>query len=92
MGDVFLTKLGSTGSVLLYSTYLGSDGNDFGYGIVLNSDDEAYLTGYAGSGNFPTENPYQSSQNFQYDAFITKFASTGSELIYSTYFGGGHLG
>ena len=90
--DVFVTKFSSAGSELLYSTYLGGDSGynpaEFGYGIAVDSLRHAYVTGYTGSYNFPTVNPYQSSQDGQGDAFVTKFDSTGSSLIFSTYLGG----
>ena len=38
-------KLDSSGSFLVYSTYLGDNGVDYGYDIDVNSDEEAYVTG-----------------------------------------------
>ncbi len=57
--DVFVSALSPTGSILSYSTYLGGSGNDRGRGISLGTDGAASVTGYAGSSDFPTENPYQ---------------------------------
>ena len=86
-GDVFVTKLSSSGSSLLYSTYLGRSNTDWGYSIAVDGSGCAYMTGYTGSTDFPTLNPYQTDQN-SYDAFVTKLSSSGNSLVYSTYLGG----
>jgi len=88
-GDVFVTKLSSSGSSLIYSTYLGGgEGADFGYGIAVDDGGNAYVTGWTGSSNFPTLNPYQTYQGSS-DVFVTKLSSSGNSLVYSTYLGGG---
>jgi hypothetical protein len=85
----FLTKLNSTGSALVYSTYLGGSGGDVGYAVVLDSSDNAYLTGYTHSTNYPvTAGAFQTKLTANSAAFVTKMNSTGSALIYSTYVGG----
>ena len=45
IADVFVTKINPSGSALLYSTYLGDSGTDFGYGIAVGSNGNAYVTG-----------------------------------------------
>jgi hypothetical protein len=86
--DAFVTKLSPTGSALVYSTYLGGNGIDIAKGIVVDSAGNAYVTGYTGSNNFPTKNPFQRARAGYYDAFVTKLSPTGSPLVYSTYLGG----
>ena len=90
--DAFVTKFDSTGSALIYSTYLGGDTGpqpyEYGYGIAVDSMDCAYVTGYTSSDSFPTVNPYQPIYAGSGDAFVTKFDPTGSALIFSTYLGG----
>ena len=85
--DVFITKLSSSGSALSYSTYLGGSGSDHGEGIAVDGSGNAYVTGDTWSSDFPTQNPYQRTLAGEQDAFIAKFASSGSAL-YSTYLGG----
>ena len=85
--DVFVTKLSSAGSSLVYSTYLGGSSADDGWGVAVDTAGAAYVTGRTFSSDFPTHNPYQTYQG-GYDAFITKLSSSGSSLIYSTYLGG----
>ncbi|MEE8576309.1 MAG: SBBP repeat-containing protein, partial [candidate division Zixibacteria bacterium] len=87
--DVFVTKMNSAGSGLIYSTYLGGSGNDYGYGIDVDYRGEVYVTGQTYSTNFPTENAYQSTHGLgSSDAFVTKLSETGKTLVFSTYLGG----
>ncbi len=88
--SAFIGCLSSSGSALIYSTYLsGSDGSTEGLGICMESGD-AYITGRTGARDFPTVNPYQSAKVGNYEnAFISCVSSSGSTLVYSTYLGGG---
>ncbi len=88
-GDVFVTKINSSGNSLIYSTYLGGSSSDeIGYGIVVDAFGSAYVTGRTGSTNFPTLNPYNGTNQGGTDVFVTKFNLTGDSLVYSTYLGG----
>ena len=58
-GDAFVTELNPGGSNLVYSTYLGGSSTDGGTGIAVDSSDNAYVTGYSYSTNFPTKNAIQ---------------------------------
>jgi len=51
--DVFVTKLNSQGSALIYSTYLGGSGFEAGRDITVDSANNAYVTGYSDSVDFP---------------------------------------
>jgi Beta-propeller repeat len=92
--DAFLTVLNSSGSALLYSTYLGGTGNDEGFRIAVDSAGMAYIAGMTASADFPV-----SSGAFQTvfgggasDAFVAKLDPTKSgsaSLVYATYLGGG---
>ncbi len=94
--DVFVTELSSNGSSLVYSTYLGGDSADIGYGIALDSSDDAYVTGLTYSTNFPVSlaNAFQSrlacSNNFyaNANAFVAGITNGGGALVYSTFLGG----
>jgi hypothetical protein len=85
--DGFVTKLNSTGSALLYSTYLGGAADDRGSSIALDSGGAAYIAGNTSSTNFPTASPLQAANNSATDAFVTKLSAAGA-LVYSTYLGG----
>ncbi|HVI72772.1 MAG TPA: SBBP repeat-containing protein, partial [Pyrinomonadaceae bacterium] len=75
---------------LAFSTYLGGSASDRGDGIAIDSVGNAYITGSTASTNFPvTTGAFQTARaGFDQDAFVTKMNSTGTALIYSTYFGG----
>jgi len=87
--DAFVAKLNSTGSALVYSTYIGGSGDDFATGISVTQNGGAVFCGITTSSNFPTKSAVQN--NFAggpTDAFVTALDPTGAHLIYSTYLGG----
>lgn len=84
----FVTEIKADGSAKIYSTYLGGTAGNDAMGIAVDSAGEAYVTGSTSSTNFPTVNPAQASNGGGLDVFITKFNSTGSALVFSTYYGG----
>lgn len=88
LNDVFVAKLNVAGNDLVYSTYLGGGGEDYGYGIAVDADGNAYITGETWSSNFPILNAYDSNKWGNTDVFVTKLNTVGNALIYSTYLGG----
>ncbi len=88
--DVIVSKLNSTGTALIYSTYLGGTNASDGLGIVLDGSDDAYVTGYTAATDFPTTaGAYQSLVRGPQNAFVTELNPSGSGLVFSTYLGGG---
>jgi len=88
-GDCFVTRLNDTGTRLVYSTYLGGSGSEYGGGIVRNGSNGVIITGLTNSTNFPTTaGAFSDSMRGIHNCFITNLNSTGSQLRYSTYFGG----
>jgi hypothetical protein len=90
--DAFIARLNSSGTSLLFSTYLGgSNGTvpypETGQAIALDSQGNAYVVGVTSSADFPLLNAEQSSLGGWLDAFVTKVNSSGA-LMYSTYLGG----
>ncbi len=76
--EAFVMKLNSSGTALLFSTYLGSrsgsGGNDYGRGIAINSDG-IYVTGWTNKGSFPTTpSAFQPAYGGANDAFISRIA------------------
>ena len=87
--DAFVTKLNTTGTALVYSTFLGGSGFDLATDIAIDSGGNAYVTGQAGAGFPVTPGAFQTSFNgVNNDAFVTKLNATGSALVYSTFLGG----
>jgi len=82
------TKLNAAGNALVYSTFLSGSQGDLGNGIAVDSNGNAYVTGFT-NGDFPLSGTAsQLSYGGGTDAFITKVNPTGSALVYSNYFGG----
>ncbi|MFH1219359.1 MAG: FlgD immunoglobulin-like domain containing protein [Candidatus Eisenbacteria bacterium] len=87
--DVFVTKLSSSGSTLLWSTFLGGSSYEYGYSPVLDASGNTVVTGYTGSTDFPTTpGAYDTSHNGSYDCFVAKLSASGSTLLWSTFLGG----
>jgi len=91
--NAFVTKLNTTGTALVYSTFLGGSTGDYGTAIALDSSGDAYVTGEAGSQDFPVAGSAYQSTNNAYandavNAFVTEVNSAGTGLVYSTFLGG----
>jgi M6 family metalloprotease-like protein len=89
--DVFVTKLNTSGSGLVYSTFLGggATGPDEGYAIAIDGSGNAYVTGYTYNSDFPTTaGAFDRTYNTDWDGFCTKFNATGTGLDFSTFLGG----
>jgi hypothetical protein len=86
--DVFVTKLNPAGNALVYSTYLGGSADDAGLSIALDAANNAYITGYTQSSNFPTQSAANAALAGGTDGFIAKLGPNGDTLIFSTYLGG----
>jgi len=87
--DAFITKFTPGSSALLFSTYLGGSSNDQALAMIVDSTGSIYLTGSTQSPNFPvTGNAYQSALLGTSNTFVTKVALGGSNLVFSTLFGG----
>ncbi len=86
--DIFITKLNSNGTALVYSTYLGGLSNDVARAIAVDSRGNAYVAGETASPDFPILNPLQSSLGGRLDAFVVKLNPAGTARLYSTFLGG----
>lgn len=92
------TNVTAPASSLTYSTLISQlgpgTGGDIGLGIQADVSGNAFLTGGAGSTNFPvTKGAFQPTlaPGASGDGFVTKINPGGNgtaDLIYSTYFGG----
>jgi hypothetical protein len=89
-GRIFVAKLNSSGTALLYSTYLTGSGLDYSHGIALNSQGDAFVVGSTSSQDFPvTSGAFQTKNRASNSAgFISVLNSAGSGLVYSTYLSG----
>jgi hypothetical protein len=90
--DAFVTKLGTSGANIVYSTYIGGSAFDQGYGIAVDSAGSAYITGEARSINFPIVGTTTGKSDNNTTASDVYFVRLGTEtpitLVYSTCIGG----
>jgi hypothetical protein len=91
--DAFVSKLNPAALLgpasLVYSTYLGGIGSDQAYGIAVDAQENAYVTGDTCSANFPiTALAFQVVYQGACDAFVSKLNPSGSGLVYSSFLGG----
>jgi len=95
---VFISKLNSTGTALVYSTYLSGSGTDTATGMAIDPQGlgQVFVTGTTSSTDFPLSTvtpPFQSTSLATTQFFVSKVDTTAVGLIsldYSTYFGGGN--
>ncbi|MFO8052313.1 MAG: SBBP repeat-containing protein [Thermoplasmatota archaeon] len=86
-GDVFISKLKSDLTTLIYSTFVGHSYEDTGKAIDIDQSGNAYVAGMTRSNLFPTtDGAYQSSgTNYNGDVFVLKLNPSGTGLVYSTF-------
>ena len=89
--EAFVTKLNTTGTSLVYSSYLGGNGFDQGNSIAVDAAGHACVAGATGSTDFPLASPVQTSCAScptSTDAFLAMVNATATALVFSTYLGG----
>ena len=100
--DIALSKFNSSGSALIYSTYLGGTGNEAPHSLVTDNNSNLFVMGVTGSANYPIVSgcfdvsfnggPLVSENELGYpngaDIFVTRFNVGGTALVGSTFVGG----
>lgn len=102
--DVGISVFDSSGSTLIYSTYLGGNGTEEVSSLVVNGNNELYAFGVTGSSDFPvTAQAYDTSFaggpplsfpsngtafNQGIDIYVCRFNTNGTNLLASTFVGG----
>ncbi len=101
--DIVISKYDTTGSFMVYSTYLGGSGSEVPTSLIVNNNNELIILGTSGSADFPVTGqsndpvfsggtPYVLTTVIDYtygsDLVISKLSSDGSNMLASTYFGG----
>lgn len=101
--DIVLSKYDTTGTFLVYSTFLGGAGDEVPHSLIVY-EDELYMMGTSGSSDFPTttgcfDNSFNGGTplaaggvGINYtngcDIVVSRFSTDGSQLLSSTYIGG----
>ena len=102
--DVVITRYDSTGSTLIYSTYIGGSATETCHSLIANENNELYLYGATSSLNFPSDansfdNTFNGGTAVYYtsngsnftngtDIYVAKLSANGTMLLGSTYLGG----
>ncbi len=85
--DVFVTRLNASG-VVQWCSYYGGTADDMGYGIAIDANDYAYVTGSATStSGIATLDAHQTSRGgTNPNAILSRWSPTGT-LLWGTYLG-----
>lgn len=102
--DLAISKYDTTGSFMVWSTYLGGSGSEVPHSMVVNSFNELFIYGTTGSADYPvSSSAYDpsfnagtpgttTSMNIDYnsgsDIFISRLSAQGDALLASTFIGG----
>ncbi|OGD18702.1 MAG: hypothetical protein A2W03_08925 [Candidatus Aminicenantes bacterium RBG_16_63_16] len=88
--DIFVAKVNSAGTALVYCGYIGGSSAESGFGIAVDGSGNAYLTGYTEStqSTFPVMVGPDVTHNVGQDVFVAKVNATGTALVYCGYIGG----
>ncbi|MHA2161297.1 MAG: SBBP repeat-containing protein [Candidatus Thorarchaeota archaeon] len=89
--DAFVSKLNSAGDTLLLFSCIGGTDSDRAWFMTIDSSYNYILSGMTQSDDYPTTNgAYQETYGTNNDAMLTKILENGSNLVFSSYLGGGN--
>ncbi len=88
--DAFVAKVSPSGNALVYAGYIGGSLEDYGFGIAVDGDSNAYITGktWSSQDSFPVTGGPDLIYNGDSDAFVAKVSASGETLVYAGYIGG----
>lgn len=102
--DIAISKYDTTGTFMVWSTYLGGSNDEFPHSLIANSLDEIFVYGTTSSLDFPTSQTafnttYNGGTNLSLiglgasfvngsDMFVSRLSNDGSALLASTFLGG----
>lgn len=86
-GDVFVTKIKSDGTQVLYSRLLGGSNSEYANKIAVDSSFNAYVAGTTYSSDFPIVGGFDLTFKGNGDGFIVKLKNDAA-VAWSTFLGG----
>ena len=96
---VYVTKLNAAGTAVVYSTFIGgsvnpynSASNDQSVALTVDANNNAIVTGWTSSTDFPMKNPISSGVASFEDGFLTSLTPDGAGLNFSSRLGGSSSG
>ena len=91
-GDGFVARLAPDLGSLTWSTFLGGAGNDAVLDLAVDDAGMVSAVGFTGSADYPVTSgaldPTPNGSGNFLDAFVTRLASDGASLVWSTFLGG----
>jgi len=89
LGDAFVAQLDTTGSDLLWCTFLGGEQTEDVIAMAINQSGDLVLSGQTTSPDFPsTAGAFDESHNGEHDVYVAMLDASGSVLHWSTFLGG----
>lgn len=96
---VYVTKLNAGGTAVIYSTFIGGSVNPYGsasndqsVALTVDTNNNAIVTGWTSSTDFPLKNPISSGVASFQDGFLVSLTPDGSALNFSSRLGGSSSG
>lgn len=96
--DLFVVKLNSAGTAIIFSSVIGGNRDDIAQAVTVDSTGNIYVAGTTTSLDLPTSSgafqktnsggAFSSETEFRGDAFLIKLDPAGSNILASTYLGG----
>lgn len=71
--DAFIAQINADGT-LAWSSYVGGDGSDYGYGVAIDGNGDAWMTGSTDSSALASDG-FDTSYNGNTDGFVAKIGS-----------------
>lgn len=90
-GDIeaVVTRLNSTGTAAVFSTFLGGVASESAHDVRFAADGSVWVGGRTLSTNFPvTMNAPQRTNAGEFDGFVSHLSANGQSLLFSTLLGG----
>jgi hypothetical protein len=85
----FVAKMNSTGTTLLWGSYLEGSNFTRGNAVTVDSSGNPVVVGLTDSPDFPTTSgAFDGTMGGTDDGFVTKFSAAGDALLWSTFLGG----
>jgi hypothetical protein len=87
--DIFVTRINSTGSALVFSTLIGGNDLDEPFAMAVDPSGCPVLTGGISSADYPTtSDAFDRTYGGSGDAFLSRLSADGRTLVWSSYLGG----
>ncbi len=85
--NVIVSKFAPDGSTLLWKAVISGSGDEDGRGIAVDRGGNTYIAGWTNSEDFPLINASDSLFEGLSEGFLSKINPSGTDLLFSSYFG-----